>query len=95
MIRSVFAGYKFVKSQFVNVLELIINQCINIGSSPLKWKKANVVPVHKKGDKDNKKLPISLTAFNLRENTLETKSCLNVKVSFLKQIDFFKSIWFQ
>ena len=32
-------------------LELIFNQCINTGSFPLEWKKSNVVPFHKKDDK--------------------------------------------
>ena len=42
-----------------------------------------------------KKLPISLAAFHLQENTLETNICWNVKVPFWKQIDFFKPVWFQ
>ena len=29
-------------------LQLIVSQCIDTGSFSLKWKKANVVPVHKK-----------------------------------------------
>ena len=32
-------------------LQLIFSQCIDTGSFPLEWKKANAVPVHKKGDK--------------------------------------------
>ena len=32
-------------------LQLIFSQCIDTSSFPLEWKKANVVPVHKKGDK--------------------------------------------
>ena len=32
-------------------LQLIFNQYIGTGSFPLEWKKANVVAVHKKGDK--------------------------------------------
>ena len=32
-------------------LQLIFSQCIDAGSFSLEWKKANVVPVHKKGDK--------------------------------------------
>ena len=32
-------------------LQLIFSQYIDTGSFPLEWKKANVVPVHKKGDK--------------------------------------------
>ena len=32
-------------------LNLIFNHCIDTGSFPLEWKKANIVPIHKKGDK--------------------------------------------
>ena len=32
-------------------LELIFQSCIKQGKFPTEWKKANVVPVHKKGDK--------------------------------------------
>ena len=31
-------------------LQLIFSECIDTGSFPLEWRKANVVPVHKKGD---------------------------------------------
>ena len=29
--------------------QLIFNQCIDAGSFQLKWKKASIVPIHKKG----------------------------------------------
>ena len=32
-------------------LSIIFNDCLNKGSFPHKWKKANVVPVHKKGNR--------------------------------------------
>ena len=32
-------------------LEIIFKSCIEKGQFPNEWKKANVVPVHKKGDK--------------------------------------------
>ena len=32
-------------------LQFIFNQCIDTGSFPLEWKIGNVVPIHKKGDK--------------------------------------------
>ena len=32
-------------------LQLIFSECIDPGSFPLEWKKANVVPVNKRGDK--------------------------------------------
>ena len=43
-------------------LEMIFKSCIKNGEYPSEWKKANVVPVHKKGDKQLLKnyRPISL-----------------------------------
>ena len=43
-------------------LEMIFNSCIIKGEYPSEWKKANVVPVHKKGNKQSLKnyRPISL-----------------------------------
>ena len=32
-------------------LQLIFNHCIDTGSFPLEWEKANIIPVHKKSDK--------------------------------------------
>ena len=32
-------------------LEEIFKQCIDTGVFPFEWKKANIVPIHKKGDK--------------------------------------------
>ena len=43
-------------------LQLIFSQCIGTGSFPLEWKETNVVPVHKKGNKQCLKnyRPVSL-----------------------------------
>ena len=43
-------------------LEILFKSCIIKGAYPSEWKKANVVPVHKKGDKQSLKnyKPISL-----------------------------------
>ena len=43
-------------------LELIFKMCLRNGRFPLEWKKANVVPIHKKGDKQTIKnyRPVSL-----------------------------------
>ena len=47
---------------FCKSLQLIFSQCIDTGYFPLEWKKANVVPAHKKGDKQCLKnyRPVSL-----------------------------------
>ena len=34
-------------------LEFIVKSCLENGTFPSQWKKANVVPVHKKGDKQS------------------------------------------
>ena len=41
---------------------MFFNACLNEGEFPLEWKKPNIVPVHKKGDKQSVKSyrPISL-----------------------------------
>ena len=43
-------------------LELIFKTCLRNGRFPLEWKKANVVPIHKKGNKQTIKnyRPVSL-----------------------------------
>ena len=43
-------------------LELIFRLCLENGKFPTEWKKANMVPAHRKGDKQNLKNyhPISL-----------------------------------
>ena len=53
---------KFYDKSIVPAMSLIYKNCINSGISPNIWKKSNIVPVHKKGDKqvvDNYK-PVSL-----------------------------------
>ena len=43
---------RMLKSESISKpLEIIFKSCIEIGQFPNKWKKANVVPVHKNGDK--------------------------------------------
>ena len=46
-------------------LELIFEPCLESGTFPSEWNKANAVPVHKKGDKQSLKnyRPISLLPF--------------------------------
>ena len=42
---------KLCDASFCKPLELIFKSCLESGKFPLEWKKANVVPTHKKGDK--------------------------------------------
>ena len=49
-------------------LDLIFQSCIKHGEFPTEWKKANVVPVHKKSDKHFKKLSTCLFTSDLRKN---------------------------
>ena len=43
-------------------LEIVFNQCLETGVFPSEWKKGNIVPIHKKGDKQTLKnyRPVSL-----------------------------------
>ena len=43
-------------------LEIIFKQCLETGMFPSEWKKGNIVPIHKKGDKQTLKnyRPVSL-----------------------------------
>ena len=47
-------------------LDLIFKVCLRNGRFPLEWKKANVVPIHKKGDKQTIKnfRPVSLLSIS-------------------------------
>ena len=53
---------KLCDASLCKPLELIFKSCLESGKFPLEWKKANVVPAHKKGDKQLLKnyRPISL-----------------------------------
>ena len=42
---------KLCDASLCKPLELLFKSCLENGKFPLEWKKANVVPVHKKGDK--------------------------------------------
>ena len=50
-------------------LNIIFKTCLRTGKFPLKWKKANIVPIHKKGDKKAVKnyRPVLLLPFVVKE----------------------------
>ena len=49
-------------------LELIFRSCLENGKFPTEWKKANVVPAHKKGDKQR------LKNYHPQEALVQTKT---------------------
>ena len=55
---------KVCGNSILEPLELILKSCLESATFPSKWRKAYVVPVHKKGDKQSLKnyRPISLIA---------------------------------
>ena len=51
-------------------LEIIFHQCLETGDFPSEWKKGNIVPIHiKRGQTDIEKLPSSVAATYLWENS--------------------------
>ena len=44
---------KMCDSSIIMPLKIIFNTCLKEGSYPLLWKKANITPIHKKGDKND------------------------------------------
>ena len=46
---------KICGSLIYKTLEMIFNQCIETGVFPSEWKDGNIVPIHKKGDKQTLK----------------------------------------
>ena len=50
-------------SSIYKPLEMIFKQCIETGDFPSEWKKANIVPIHKKGDKQTLEIYCPETLF--------------------------------
>ena len=68
---------KLCSKSVVKPLSIIFNNCIDTGTFPDIWNRSNIIPVHKKGDKqilDNYKpvflLPIFAKMYFLEENNL-------------------------
>ena len=53
---------KICGSAIYKPLAIIFKQCVDTGIFPSEWKKGNIVPIHKKGDKQTLKSyrPVSL-----------------------------------
>ena len=53
---------KICDSALLKPLSIIFNYCVRTGTFPYIWKKSNVIPVHKKNDKQliNNCQPVSL-----------------------------------
>ena len=61
---------KVCGSSIYKPLEIILNQCLETGFFPSKWKQGNIVPIHKKRRQtDTEKLPSSVAATYLWENS--------------------------
>ena len=55
---------KICDTSICRPLKLIFQSCIKSGKFPIEWKKANVVLVHKKGDKQTlKRVPTNIVTF--------------------------------
>ena len=54
---------KICGSSIYKPLEMIFKQCIETGVFPSEWKKANIVPIHKKRDKHTRKLPSCVVTY--------------------------------
>ena len=69
--------HKTVRSIYVlclRGLEMILKQALIFGSFPPDWKKANIVPIHKKGNKKAIQFPCSLYVAKPSTDLFLTKS---------------------
>ena len=71
---------KICDTSICRPLKLIFQACLESGKFPNEWKKANVVPVHKKGDKQILKTTDQYRYFLLLVRSLKDycmTGCLN------------------
>ena len=80
---------KICGKSFCKPLQLIFNQCIDTDSFPLEWKKANIDPIHKKGDKTTDQFH----CFQFAEKYL--RDLIFYKMFRFQHFDFLNPIWFQ
>ena len=90
---------KICDPSIVKPLSIIYQNCFNTGTFPDLWKKSNIVPVHKKGDKQivNNYRPVSLLpvcrkilerlVFNLIFDFLDNNSLLSANQSGFRPSD--------
>ena len=90
---------KICDSSIIKPLSIIFNNSLNSGIFPTIWKKANVIPIHKKGDKMDIKnyRPISLlplcgklfekVIYNILYNHYESNNILNANQSGFRSGD--------
>ena len=62
---------KICGSSIYKPLEMIFKQCTETGFFPSEWKKANIVPIHKKGDKQTLENYRPVSLFPICEKILE------------------------
>ena len=73
---------KVCDSSIVRPLSIVFRNCLQIGTFPRNWKKSNVVPIHKKDDKQHYR-PVWLLQYLVKfSKELPATQCLN----FLKKI---------
>ena len=90
---------KICDQSIVKPLCIIYQNCLNTGFFPATWKKSNIVPVHKKGDKQivNNYRPVSLLpvcrkilerlVFNSIFDFLDNNSLLSANQSGFRRSD--------
>ena len=66
-----FPMIKICDTSICKPLELIFRSRLENGKFPTKWKKANVVPAHKKGDKQNLKSYLAISLLSVAEEIFE------------------------
>ena len=75
-------------------LEIIFQNCLRLGKFPSEWKKANVVPTFKKGDKQCIKNYCPVSRLPVCGKVFERLLYNNVFIFFRKRLNIAKTVWF-